>query len=745
MADGGGFRFTNDGIEMMPAPGGADAADYGVPGAAYVPAAQPQGHLLQGHLLQNERVPGSGDRLVGWPLLGWLAMLLLAALCATILGLLAAHFATTRDELNEIEQLVRELAGDCANDSVTYCDVLIAGAGPGGVYTAYRLAPHFHVCLVDYRDRIGGKVFTYTNASNPTLWTPTHAEQLRASDTIGRCWYQELGITSWIRATTGSYYEGFIRNRNWTAPVCNFPTGPLLPAVCPQGNAYDTVAPNGFTDRNTFYPSQMLFECYSQDWRFCSYGAQYNPLLLAGPAADDTTWRDYVTSQVGPEGYAYLQDTGIEQDVWREPHSAKWTQDYLKFDGALGYNALYLPDGGPYAALSAALGHILGNGSSLYLGERVTDVQDVSAEDGVYTFEVRTAQHRFRAKRAVLAFPPYFVRDLGGDLGGTLAHDPHVTFGAATSACSWNAFFPNKWWWPVRNQCLDGYCAYYRGFALTSEGRDGVTWSFVDESENGIVEFIQYIPTPARALANLLRVFPTADMCPFLQTILENEGQPAVAKIMMDYIHGRFDYDTNGNPSNVTEPVDYYFDEEPSGYSELNAGVTFDLYAQAAWAARPFAGRQLCLVSEGYATGHSGWQEGAWASAHACLREQYLDTFTAGEIASWEACCNPAGPPTTCGAACVPGSHSTPSTFVEPQLSGCIAADDPNTWAYCNRLSGEMSLRDHYGLCFCDPCIVSEPGSSNNNTNAPTPVPGFEPPPANFTRPIGRSVRRVWE
>lgn len=726
--------------------------------AAPIPAQQPAEHLVHGHMLHNYRDPDTGDRLVGWPTLGWVLGLLGVALGVTILVLTALHYRHSRSDgkqLDNIEGLLEALnvtcttcpacnptlnvtinnvTSDCANDTanVIYCDLVIGGAGPAGVYAAYRLGPHFTVCLIDSRDRIGGKVYTYDSNVAPGLSSPTHAEQLAMSHTIGRCWYQELGIHSWIRGTVGSYFEGFTRNRNWTAPVCNDATmPPVNPPACNWGNSYERVAPNGDLDPATFY--QMDNPCGADPWLDCSYEDQYYSALSSFAPSNDETYQQYVINSLGQEEFAYLRASAAQEDLWDYPHSAKYIVDYDNFEASQGFSALVVPDGGPYRALEAGLVHALGNGTQLYLGERVTEIKDVATSDAVYNMEVVTTLHRFRAKRVVFAAPPYFAKELGGDMGGSIANDPHVTFGMHTEACTWNGFFESKWWAPSRTQCIDGFCAFVDDFIITDFQRGGITWSFIDTSESSPVEFIQYLPTPERNESNLLRVFIKPSYCKVINEILENTGQQGVSDYVSLYLHSRFD----GNGTLVSGILDGHFSNEPSSYSGLRVGVTFDYAEQADWAKRPFPGRRLCMASEGFSTEYAGWMEGALRSVHRCFREQYLDTFTEEEIRSWETCCNPQTESyAPCGSACASTTSSSPS----PGPSFCIDDQDPDTWSYCNRLSGEDSLRDYYDYCYCEACTA---GASATGEPETTPHPNFVPDLTE--RPMKRSGRYIVE
>ncbi len=688
-----------------------------------LPLPQQAGSLLEHELVNGDRNTANGNRFITPGILPYCLWILACVVGIAFGGAILAYVLKDYKRDGQILEIVKALNFSCPActvdlvvtngcDNITYCDWIIQGSGPAGIYGAYRLGPHGVVCIIDDRDRIGGKVYSYTSVVNDTFVTPTCAEQIRSSDVILRCWYQELGIQSFARPTTGSYLEGFTRNRNWTAAMCNDDTmPPANPATCDWGEPSDRVAPNGDLDPNAFY--QLPDLCPGQDWTECSFFNELDTLFFAGTPTNDETITQYGNRVLGHEGYSYYRDASVNLDIFDEDHSAKWVIDYLNYDfDNVSYNALFLPVGGPHAALEAALTHILGNNTRLFLGARVLAIEDVSAIDSVYTIQVNTTRGTFRGKRTIVSYPPYYIRDLKGDIGSAIATDRHITETDSTEDCTVNLFFSSKWWQPQRSQCLTGYCATMDNFAAGPVERQGMTWTFTDTSETAEIAFQQYIPTPERDASNELRVFPGSARCKQLNEVLKTNpvtGRTQITDSIMQALRLRFEH----NGTTVSDLVDSWFEHEPAAYEGLSVGVTFDLFELNDYAKRPLPTVDLCIATTGVYTQHSGWQNGGIEAVHACFREQYLDVFTEEEIRSWEMCCNPNGNE---------GDQPTSDSSSNP-LPECIDTQVPDTWAPCILLDGETHLRDYYDLCYCDACALSASGSSSDT---PPPAPSAE-------------------
>lgn len=579
------------------------------------------------------------------------------------------------------------------------CDVLIVGYGPGGGTMAYRLAPIYgnRLCIVDERDYVGGKIFSYQS----TLWTPeqpiyspTCSEQLRDGDVILRCMQQELVSPTVKRGPTGNYAEAWARGRNNTGYTCygSTPPPPGESATCAWGLTYEGSAPNGFVDQATYI--NIVNNCGNQSWADCSYEDQlfaiiFDPVNVATITPTES-YGDYVQRVVGQEGRNYMRDIYSLVFQYDTNYDARYMIDYFNYDFAYNYGLLTVPHGGPQQSIWLKTRNAINaNGAHTYLNEKALSVSHLtgSATGDGYAYGVGTTRHNFRAKRLVLAIPAPAVANLTGDVGLTLGQNDYVQYAKMTAAGTWNGFFPYMWWRPRTSEvCLDSYCAFNLNFTLSALEKNYTQWSFWDNSPGGFT-FIRFNPTPERQAGNLLRVYWEDQAIQEYNDVLETGGQAAVTALVMSRLRAKFGLSDGPIP----DPVDSFFKSEKNGYTYLQVGVPFTATQQTVWAAEPLAGEKLCLVGESFDTLNAGWMEGAANTAHNCMRGPvFSDVVSASTVNSWESCINPT---------------------TEVVLDYASSSDE------CLLLENEYVTRDLAGLDYCGgPSVYPFPNSSYFNT-----------------------------
>jgi hypothetical protein len=530
--------------------------------------------------------------------------------------------------------------------TVVDCHTLVIGAGVGGLTMGYRLASilHENLCIVDERGHVGGKVFSYhytaSTAQRP-VWTPTHAEQMRGGDSILRCIGQELGMVSVKRGSVNAYLEAWVRGYNTTGFQCYGNVTPSAPAGCPFGLPYEGVAPNGWLAPNAY--SGLINPCANKDWTQCSYEDEYYTKLLsnsnANTISDFETFEDYGQRILGLEGFAYLMDVGIATYLAKE--GARYVVEYLKYDFGYPYGALPTPHGGPQQGVLVRMAkQIANNGSQIFLNEKVKNVTLASGADltaGRYVAMTETT--KFRAKRVVFAMPAGQVAQLGGAIPTQLSQSKFIQKVGAVHACTWNAFFPSKWWQPRVGRCIFGFCAVgSRNFTLSPHARNHTTWSYWENPRTATsFDFIQYIGTPERQEGNLLRFFFDNEGCEPLDVIFEADGLPGVVAELMARVHAKFDAVTPGGV--VPEPVESWYASDRNGYHYIKAGADFGSAALLQWARQPLPNEKICLVSESFNVLDQGWMEGAAKSAHSCLGGNvFSDLIKSTTLQSLERC-----------------------------------------------------------------------------------------------------------
>lgn len=531
------------------------------------------------------------------------------------------------------------------------CDVAIIGAGPGGLTMAYRLAPIYgsRLCIFDERDHVGGKVhsqrYTASSATKP-VWTPTHAEQYRGGDTILRCMSQEVGTIQVVRGTPGLMYDYFALGINATGFQCFGNVTPTGGAACPAGNPWEGVlAPNGFTGSSPY--GTLLNPCASKDWKTCSYTDEYQKILLSisntNTIQTTETFIQYTTRILGAPGAKYYSDQyGL---AYMDELDARAMTDYLAYDNLFPYGHVHMPHGAPQVGTWNRVANlIVGNASRIMLNTKIQSIDKVvttstGGGDGGYTlYSAGDSPMRVNAKKVVLAFPPNHLSTMTGSIANTLKVSPFVTYSKPTHACTWNAFFPTRWWKKHSATCNFGYCAIAKSFNLTNYARENyMGWNYGDSSGAATsIDFIQYVPTPERNESNLLRYFFEEAPCKVLDAIYAASGAAGIQTELM--------YRTRFNFGSVVDqpiptPVESYYSSEPYGYAGIAPGAPFRATDWLQWAVEPLVGENLCIATEGVNMFDSGWQEAAAKVAHNCLRGNlFKDVIRSTDIDALERC-----------------------------------------------------------------------------------------------------------
>eukprot|EP00808_Paulinella_micropora_P001649 g43074.t1 len=567
------------------------------------------------------------------------------------------HFKDSKDRRDE------------KDGSDVECDVVIVGAGVGGLISAYRLAPLYgdRLCIVDDRSVPGGKVwseFYDRSTSERPVWTPTHAEQLRSGDTILRCLAQELGTVHATRGGSSSYFDVWTLGVNTTGYRCSGET-PQLPPRCDWGLTYEAAAPNGYLPTPF---TDLPNPCGNLSYKDCSYENEYFNVILdpanVATIQDSETFSDYVARVLSPGAVEYLTSVGIEPAFYTTPYQAKYMIEYLLYDNDYGYASLPVPHGGPQEGILLRVADkVAGHGARFFLGERVESVDRQSRSD--YAYAIKSSKRHLRAKKVVMSIPAAAVRKLKGKISKQLKETPFLRGIGATHACTWNAFFPTKWWLPRTSQCVGyGICSTIPNYSSNTRARQYPTWSYWDT--DAIKGFVQYVGTPERQEGNLLRFFWENEECRALDEIHERGGEEAVQAEVMNRVRRRFTTD-----GHISEPIQAYYSSEVLAYTYLQAGAAVTSKEVFAWAVQPLPDEDLCLASESYNPLDAGWMEAAARSAHACLSGPVFGL----DVSQTEICASPNG--------------------------RILRPDDDSVYNRCLLLRNEYNMRDLAGLNSC--------------------------------------------
>ena len=528
----------------------------------------------------------------------------------------------------------------------TTCDVAIIGAGPGGLTMAYRLAPIYgsRLCVFDDRDHVGGKVHSirYTASSDTRpVWTPTHAEQFRGGDTILRCMAQEVGSIMVVRGGPGTFYDVIARGINVTRFPCFGDVSPNgTSATCINQLAFEAViAPNGQYPENYTSPyGDLLNPCGNKDWRTCSYSDAYFTMLTSASNANSIivgeTFFQYASRILGVNGANYFSETyGYG---YLDEKDARSIVDYLIYDYTFPYGHVHMHHGGPQVGTWNRVAKLIStNGSRIILNTRIQSIDTTST--GAYKL-VSGGGLIVNAMRVVLAFPPNHLNTMSGSVVNTLVQMPQVSYSSPVHACTWNAFFPTRFWKEHTSTCNYGWCTTGSiKFNLTGYARENyMQWNYAAFTQTpDSLDFVQYVATPERNESNLLRFFFEEDPCRALDIVYATSGAAGIQTELMRRLHLALD----AVIPYIPDPVEAYYSSEVFAEASLAPGAPFRATEWLKWATEPMPGKKLCFATEGVNMFDSGWQEGAAKVAHNCLRGNvFKDVVSSTAISALERC-----------------------------------------------------------------------------------------------------------
>lgn len=586
-----------------------------------------------------------------------------------------------------------------ASPTVVDCEVLIVGAGPGGLTMGYRLANRLkgRLCIVDERGHYGGKVMSVLDPRSTNerpVWTPTCAEQQRIDDVIGRCLAQEVGATSVSFGTPSSSYEFVLRDVNGTGFACTGNDTQIIPALCvagPGGIPEDLAfAPN--SDMQRTINGEPVFDlppnlCKDKDAFQCSYLIEISSAIVAAKNANSIksyeSFEDYVTRILNKDAYDYFVSSFGD---YFQNFNARSAIEFLNYDNTLFYGRTNVLVGGPQITLwNPVAKRILANGSRIDLNTHIDSI-DRASTGGYRYVAVSVANNvHYRANRIALAFPAYHMASMSGDILHAIKSSTFYKYSGSMPGSTWNAMYASNWWYAngVRNRCHWGWCSFLSDATTVERLRNFTAWNFWREgsADPDLDMFIQFLPTPEREQGHLLRVYFENDEAEKLQRLLEASGQAAVELEMTRRLNIMFSAAMN---MTIPMPEFSHYQFEPHELAQIKPGATFTLNEHERWAAAPLKGEAISLTSEAFRIKDSGWMEAAMKSAHNALRTTiYSDIISTVEVSAFERC--------------------RPTVWSNLTISNRYLDTDntPSKQDLCLLLTGEYHLRDLVGLKYC--------------------------------------------
>lgn len=534
-------------------------------------------------------------------------------------------------------------------------DVAIVGAGPGGMFAAYSLwknaSSSLKVVIIDNRAEVGGKVQSFRapsvleTSATGELNTPTCAEQLRWADVDLRCVAQELGVVGWARQAGSNLqvrYNGFNATPATIVEFLNSAGGTqYIPYLYPNGNPQFSKSHIQMPD---FCANPYCSEQEAGDWKvcdpewemFCRLTANVNN-AVDGPAL--ARFSDYMLATLNYSAEAvrvsnelvYLAELPINV-------RAQNALEFLDADWNVGTGPrLTVIKGGPQKIYIAMKQRIQTNPNySFKMGETVVCLDEATdSQSSTYPFVLRTDKRNVRAKRVLFATPGgQFNQLVAGSMGTSLGKSEAIRATAnSTAASTVNLFFASKWWLPSRSVVNRGTWQYsssptggltIAGLKVQADGdlvcdrdnreyacnktlfeqyRKYTHWTMMGDT---LPTFVQYLPTPERQQANLLRVFFDDDQAENIREIFDRSGTAGVQEFVMNLLRIQLP-----DIKNIPNPLKTVWKYEQFGYAHVDPYTSLSNSEIRDFAKTPIANRKISFASESFNFMQWGWQQAA--------------------------------------------------------------------------------------------------------------------------------------
>jgi protoporphyrinogen oxidase len=465
------------------------------------------------------------------------------------------------------------------NEGDLSCSVAIVGAGVGGLYTAYRLAPQYgdKVCVFEREGRVGGRL--YDIAKSP--------EDEQAGRIIGNGGRrimdgqkilfdlaQELEITYdspqtgadliYARGHYASNKDDFVR---------------LYP-----GLEYDPKEPD--------VESQLLKKLIQSPER-----KKIDKYLDI---------RSYVIAVVGRAGYDFLHDMNRFRADFEYPLSARSYMEYIEEEFDVCCQTHY-PEGGMSAFPKRMAAKAQADGARIFLDEPV-----VSVDKEGRSYLLATSKRRVRAEQVVLALPAHALAKLGGAIASRIKAQQQFKDLIGVKVTVINQWFAEPWWNKVK----------------TPDGR-GIWRAYTTAH---CINFVEIPPERYAVPQNVIRVVYNDQLeCADMWSSLKDKPAELEAKLHEGLVH-LFGDNKFTTPVAVPPATKTTYWEWPDAWYWLRRSSNFSHVDIFEWAAEPLPGEAVSLVGESYNPQRSGWSDAAYKSSIHALEKRFGMQIGGGEV-----------------------------------------------------------------------------------------------------------------
>lgn len=459
------------------------------------------------------------------------------------------------------------------------CEIVIVGAGAGGLHTAYRLANNFgeKLCIFEKQKRVGGRF--YDVGKNP------EAEAL--GEVIGngaRRIMEGQSVLFDLADELGIEYE---------APE----TG--VDVIFAKG-AYRT-------DKDDFF---ALYPGLPVDVKDYNYEDQIIEKLFHSKLRERIdsfeSFKSYAIAVVGEIGYSYLHDMSRFRGDFEYPISARSYVDWLEEEVTYCCQTYY-PQGGMSSFANRMYEKILALKGRVFLGQAVELISKYGSK-----YIIKAGQKHYVAKKVVIAVPPLALNEISGSVAEEIRSSGQFKSILPIRVTVINQWYASAWWRDLKTE--DGR-QLWRAYTTVDKNR----------LDGRCIGFVEFAPESAAIRQKAIRaVYNDQLECAQLWSDLERRGdsEKRDALIRQGLTHLLSD---NGvtTPIEIPKPIKTTYWEWSDAWHWLAAGSKYSNQDIFNWAIEPLEGEYVSLVGEAYNPQRSTWSDAAFKSSLHLLEKKF--------------------------------------------------------------------------------------------------------------------------
>lgn len=466
-----------------------------------------------------------------------------------------------------------------ASEADDSCDVVIVGAGAGGMHTAYRMAAEYgnRLCVLEKQGRVGGRFYDIAldaQAEKTGQVIGNGARRIMEGQNVLFDLAEELEIT-YDTPNTGADLI-FAKGRYATNTDAFFDLYPGLPV---------NVAAKGYED-------QLIEQLFKSD--------------LRKKIQTFRSFKQYALAVIGESGFDYLHDMSRFRGDFEYDLSAQSYLDWLEEEVTYCCQTYY-PHGGMSVFTSRMYEKVLALKGRVFLSEPVASIEK---QDDRYA--IQTPKRRFVTKQLIIAVPPVGLNKISGSIAEKIKSTDQFKSILPIKATVINQWYDTAWWLDLKTNKGD---QVWRAYTTIDKNK----------LDGRCINFVEFAPESAAIDQKAIRsVYNDQEDCVEMWAELEQKGEIKKRDdLIRQGLQGLIDNRGVTTSIKVPEALKTSYWQWQGAWHWLAAGSKYSNQDIFDWAVEPLEGENISLVGEAYNPQRSTWSDAAFKSSIHLLEKKF--------------------------------------------------------------------------------------------------------------------------